>query len=174
MKYARIERERRFLMQGLPEDVDRADYQRIIDRYIPGTRLRLRRIESPTGETVALKLTQKYSPDTGNGTDTIITNLYLNEEEFDLLAGLDGLPLHKRRYSYHHDGRRYSIDVFEGVLTGLILCEIEAESAESLATIPLPPFALREVTDDLFYTGGHLITTTRDEIQASLNHLREG
>lgn len=171
MKYARIERERRFLMRQLPEDIDSADYQRVLDRYIPGTRLRLRRIESPTGETVALKLTQKYLPDTGNGTDTIITNLYLSEEEFALFAALEGLPLQKRRYSYRHDGHRYSIDVFEGALTGLILCEVESESAESLATIPLPPFALREVTDDPFYTGGHLITRTSVEIQARLDNL---
>lgn len=172
MKYARIERERRFLMGELPEEVDAAAYQRIIDRYIPGTRLRLRRIESPTGETVALKLTQKYLPDSGRGTDTIITNLYLNEAEFALLSILDGLPLHKRRYAYHHNGRRFAFDVFEGALAGLILCEIEAESDEQLAAVPLPPFALREVTDDPFFTGGHLITLTAEELQTRLTGLQ--
>jgi CYTH domain-containing protein len=168
MKYARIERERRFLVRELPADLFPADYQRILDRYIPGTRLRLRRIESPAGETLALKLTQKYPAQDG-GADTVITNLYLSEAEYALLDVLDGLPLCKRRYAYQHGDYRYSIDVFEGQLLGLILCEIEADSSEMLAAVPIPPFAIREVTDDPFFTGGRLVTLTSAEIRGRLS-----
>jgi CYTH domain-containing protein len=168
MKYARIERERRFLVRDLPADLPSTDYQRILDRYIPGTRLRLRRIETPAGETLALKLTQKYL---AVGSETIITNLYLNEVEYQQLDVLAGSPLHKRRYAYRYRNHHYSIDVFEGHLLGLILCEVEAESDERLLAAPIPPFATREVTDDPFFTGGRLATLTSAHIQARLAEL---
>jgi CYTH domain-containing protein len=171
MKYARIERERRFLVRELPAELLAADYQRILDCYIPGTRLRLRRIESPAGETLALKLTQKYPADEQAGADTVITNLYLNEVEYALLDVLDGLPLSKRRYAYQYSDYRYSIDIFEGQLLGLILCEVEAESSKRLAAVPAPPFAIREVTDDPFFTGGNLVNVTNGEIRARLVEL---
>lgn len=41
-KYARAERERRFLMAGPPVSAVTAS-RRITDRYLPGTRLRVRR-----------------------------------------------------------------------------------------------------------------------------------
>jgi len=170
MKYARIERERRFLVQQLPDDLS-ADYQHILDRYIPGTRLRLRRIESPAGETLALKLTQKYLAAEQAAPHTIITNLYLNAAEYALLNVLDGLPLAKRRYTHPYSGYRYAIDVFEGQLLGLILCEIEADSDEGLTAAPIPTFAIKEVTDDPFFIGGCLATLTSTEIKAHLSEV---
>lgn len=161
MKYARIERERRYLLTHLPPGLTPdSSHTRITDRYIPGTRLRLRRMEDETGNVTALKLTQKYDPPSGVGLETIITNLYLNETEFQTLACLEGPTLRKRRYPYPFADRNFSIDVFEGPLEGLILGEIEFdEPADS--HIELPPFATREVTDDPFFTGGHLVTLTR-------------
>lgn len=161
MKYARIERERRYLLNHLPPNLTPdSPHTCIIDRYISGTRLRLRRMENETGNVTALKLTQKYDPPTGTGPETIITNLYLNETEFQTLSCLEGPTLRKRRYPYHFAGRKFSIDVFEGALEGLILCEIEFDE-HTLSNIELPLFALREVTDDPFFTGGHLVTLTR-------------
>ena len=44
-KYARVERERRYLLQDLPEGLSRADHHlQITDNYITGTRLRLRKV----------------------------------------------------------------------------------------------------------------------------------
>ncbi|MCF2530748.1 hypothetical protein [Yinghuangia soli] len=58
-KYALIERERRFLLPGPPPPAAVTVTRRITDRYVPGTRLRLRRSENAaTGECV-YKLTQK-------------------------------------------------------------------------------------------------------------------
>ena len=45
-KYARIERERRFLLAGRPPPMAVTGRHRITDRYLPGTRLRLRRIDN--------------------------------------------------------------------------------------------------------------------------------
>ncbi|NUM46848.1 MAG: hypothetical protein HUU38_19250 [Anaerolineales bacterium] len=159
MKYARIERERRYRLTQLPPDLPPdSPHTRIIDRYIPGTRLRLRRMENETGNVTALKLTQKYDPPTGTGLETIITNLYLNETEFQALSYLEGPTLCKRRYPYPFNGKTYAIDVFEGPLHGLILCELELDEQTAAQPIPIPPFAAREVTDDPTFTGGHLVT----------------
>ena len=57
-KYARIERERRFLLAGPPLPMAVAGRRRITDRYLPGTRLRLRRIDNlPSGDR-EFKITQ--------------------------------------------------------------------------------------------------------------------
>ena len=42
LKYAVVERERRFLLASLPEGIDCT--RQIIDRYLTGTRLRLREV----------------------------------------------------------------------------------------------------------------------------------
>ena len=60
-KYACLEIERRYLLKDIPADLDvTGNGWRIIDRYLPDTRLRLRRMESRAGEGRIFKLTQKY------------------------------------------------------------------------------------------------------------------
>ena len=58
----------------------------------------------------------------------------------------------------------FSIDVFEGELGGLILCEIEAEGIEELMLAKPPSYVKYEVTEDSFFTGGNLCRTTRAEL----------
>lgn len=59
-KYARPERERRFLLNRFPDGVDVIRIRRITDHYIEGTALRLRE-QSDDGGPMAFKLTQKLS-----------------------------------------------------------------------------------------------------------------
>ncbi|MCA9563244.1 MAG: hypothetical protein KC561_07135, partial [Myxococcales bacterium] len=58
-KYARVERERRFLLERLPTELDAAAFHRIRDRFLEGTNLRLRRVEMPDGSHLVTKLGQK-------------------------------------------------------------------------------------------------------------------
>jgi CYTH domain-containing protein len=145
-KYARFELERRFLLDRVPEDAGPAN--RIVDRYIAGTSLRLRRQDAPE----QYKLSQKVAPSPPDYATTTITTIYLSPEEYELLRVLPARELRKRR---HHLGP-YSIDVFEGALAGLILAEVTFESDAEMRAHPLPDFALREVSDDVRYTGGTL------------------
>ncbi|MFE4461994.1 hypothetical protein ACFROC_31980, partial [Nocardia tengchongensis] len=57
-KYAKIESERRFLLTEMPTQA--SDPRLIEDRYIVGTRLRLRRVE--VGAQVVYKFCQKVRP----------------------------------------------------------------------------------------------------------------
>src|SRR6266496_1542731 len=56
-KYARVEREWRYLLAGLPDGIPPASARRITDRYLTSTSLRLRHISGPEGD--QYKLTQK-------------------------------------------------------------------------------------------------------------------
>src|SRR5581483_10795470 len=122
-KYARVERERRFLLERFPA----ADVVRqITDRYIDGTRLRLR--EQSDGGPAIYKLTQKIPERASGAQQGSITSIYLTEGEFRLLAQLPAKMLSKVRHSVPPFG----IDVFEGTLQGLRLAEAEFNSiAES-------------------------------------------
>jgi CYTH domain-containing protein len=60
-------------------------------------------------------------------------------------------------------GVKIAVDEFRGALAGLVLAEAEVETMEQLAAFPTPGFALREVTDDVRYTGGHLVKHGRPE-----------
>ena len=51
LKYAKVERERRWLLDGLPPFPDDARQVRIVDRYLHGTRLRLREVTETDGST---------------------------------------------------------------------------------------------------------------------------
>lgn len=167
-KYARIEDERRFLLRSLPADLNDPDPKRIVDLYWPETRMRLRRIETLDGEVLQRKLTQKYPDSQRPLQETVITNIYLSEQEYALFAPLEGAVLQKTRHRYLHRGSGYSIDVFEGVLEGLILAELEAGQGV-LPAGSVPDFAFCEVTEEPAFTGGKLVQLTLDELTALLD-----
>lgn len=151
-KYARPEHERRFrvLADRLPP-LDPAAARLIEDRYIADTRLRLRRM-SGGGHATLFKLTRKY----GGPRPESITTLYLDPDEYDLLSALPAASLAKRRYHVPVGDHRFAVDVFVGALTGLMLCEIETDSAEALASLALPDWTGAEVTDDPRFSGATL------------------
>lgn len=160
VKYARPERERRFLLRRPPDGIVAAT--RITDRYLPGTRLRLRRAESlsPDGETesVIFKLTQKVpAPE---GTPGLITTIYLDAAEHAVLERLPAASLTKIRLSSPPLG----VDVFEGALQGLVIGEVEFDDDEALQRFAPPPTVVAEITADHRLTGGRLASTTTAEI----------
>jgi CYTH domain-containing protein len=162
--YARAERERRFLLAEFPPGAI-TKTARIIDRYFPATRLRLRLTLEAAGATLRTyyKLTQKNpAPDGGPGQ---LTTLYLNQTEFELLATLPGATLRKTRYSVPPLG----IDVFDPPLAGLTLaeCEFEDEACEN-SFVP-PAWALAEVTTDARFTGGRLATMSPTDLPEMLS-----
>jgi len=170
-RYTRVEYERRFLV------APGADWKRFVesysktyeDKYLRGTRLRLRVLtDSDTGRRV-LKLNKKSeSPSPYFRT---VSRILLSPDEYEFLDPLDGDRLRKTRYYHNHLGRVFSIDEFEGELEGLVLCETEAESLEDLMSAEPPPFARHEVTEDSFFEGGNLSRTTRAELRRKLTAL---
>jgi hypothetical protein len=167
-KYAKLENERRFWVAS-PPDLSGARARLIEDLYLIDSRLRLRAITHFDGAEPEFKLCKKYGSD--DPTSGPIVNIYLSAVEHAMLSALPGRPLRKRRYTAAHDGRGFSVDVFEGPLTGLVVCEAEADSAEAIRAVMFPPWAAREVTDDPFFTGGNLSRLTAVELTARLDAL---
>ncbi|MEO6392230.1 MAG: hypothetical protein ABIP75_10290 [Pyrinomonadaceae bacterium] len=165
-KYARVERERRFLLNNLPEGLTRAsEHVQIWDNYITATRMRLRKIRLlPSGQYIA-KLTQKYAPDPADFSRTVITNIYLSAAEYEVFSLFEGNEIRKNRYPYQHEGRKYSIDVFVGPLWGLILAETEFATDAEMAAFTSPDFAALEVTNDEMFTGGKLVDLTTSDVR---------
>ena len=162
-KYARIEWERRFLLAGIPNEAKVTRVRRIADRYIVGTRLRLREIAESGRETV-FKLTQKLPEQNMGARRGLITTMRLAKEEFCVLAKLPARELTKSRHSIPPFG----IDVFQGELSGLVLAEAEFDSAKEALQLTLPPFVVHEVTEDSRFTGGRLVAASRGELQGWL------
>lgn len=163
-KYARIERERRFLLAGPPAPSSVTATRVITDRYLVGTRLRVRRAERPDVGGCELKLTQKVPAGQPGAVQGLITNTYLSPAEYDLLASLPAAVLSKTRFSVPPLG----VDVFEGPLQGLVLAEAEfTGDQEALVFVP-PPECVAEVTDDARFTGGRLVGATRQQLLAWL------
>jgi CYTH domain-containing protein len=165
-RYARIERERRYLLQDLPEGLTRADdHLQITDNYITGTRLRIRKVRDPKTNKWIVKFTQKFAPNPEDLSRTIITNTYLNAIEAETLAVFEANEIRKNRYHFEFDGRRFSIDMFLGDLFGLVLAEVGFETDEDLNSFAKPSFALAEVTNNEIFSGGRLSELTFEDIR---------
>jgi CYTH domain-containing protein len=162
-KYARIEWERRFLLDHFPAQAVVTRVRRITDRYIEGTTLRLRQ-QNDNDSQMVFKLTQKLGDKSAGARQGLVTNMYLTKDEFGLLAGLPAKSLTKIRHSVPPFG----IDVFEGVLAGLVLAEAEFSSAAEASALVLPSFVVHEVSDDVRFTGGHLVTVSRQQLKDCL------
>lgn len=163
-KYSHVERERRFRVDPALLPLLSADHVLIEDRYIAGTRFRLRRMTDSASSEIAYKLAKKYEAD--DPLARAMVNAYLTAEEYALFATLPGRPIVKRRYPMAVDRAEFGVDLFAGDLDGLVLAEIEAPDAAALAAIPVPSWTTCEVSHDPRYQGGALAVLDRAEALA--------
>ena len=148
-KYALLEIERRWLVREPVHDlVDGVLGRDIEDRYLPGTRLRLRKVTSHDG-TVEWKFCKKYGTD-GQFAEPI-TNIYLSESEYATLAQLPARVVLKKRYVVAHG----AIDVYSQP-AGVIIFEAEFQSSAEASSFEPPSFVAKEVTGERQYSGAAL------------------
>ena len=119
---------------------------RITDKYLRDSRLRLRSAEGPEGS-IVYRFCKKY----GNRRRCAesITNLYLDQAEYELLDRLPGLMVTKSRYGLS----RGSLDVYELGSEKLAIFEIEFASEALAQSFHPPAFAGTEVTGQALYSG---------------------
>ena len=100
----------------------------------------------------------------------LVTSIYLPEEEFCVLAAcLPGSRIKKLRHRLNSPPRvMLLVDEFQGELEGLLIVEAEFKTQEELEAFEMPGFAVREITDDPTFTGGHLV---RNGLPESLKRL---
>ncbi len=148
MKYAVVERERRYLVARVPDGTVRT--KEIVDRYVLGTRLRLREVREEGG-TVVRKLGHKVRLEDGPGA-IACTTLYLDDQEWAALQDLPAAVLRKRRHLVHRDGLVVAIDEHED---GTLVAEIDDGDRPSSA-VPAWLAVVEDVTGDERWTGGAL------------------
>ncbi len=157
-KYARLEDEQRFVVATLPAAASAP--RRLEDRYLDGTRLRLRRVTDERG--THTKLGHKVRPDGSRPSAVWHTTCYLDDAEAALLATLPAAVLEKRRWSLEGGG---CADEFAGPLHGLVLVEGDRPFACPRGGV--------EVTEDERFCGGALAALTATGAAALLDLARE-
>ena len=89
-------------------------------------------------------------------------DLVRQEEEFSidvdtaqrLLTMSISAPIHKTRHQVPHANHVFEVDVYEGLLTGLVVAEVELTSAD--AHVDLPSWIGQEVTTNVQYKNASL------------------
>lgn len=162
-RYAKPERERRFLVEGDGPPRDRSA-RLIEDRYLTGTTLRLRRVSA--GPEAVHKLTQKVRRRPVDPAEVTLTNLYLSEAEYGLLRAIPADVLTKTRHACPFGDRTFVLDEYHGHLAGLRLAEVEVD--ELGATLALPTWIGTEVTHDERFSGGFLAAASPAQVVAIL------
>jgi len=122
--------------------------------------LRLRQQSDGGGATI-FKLTQKVPSPAAGTQQGFITDMYLSEDEFRVLAQLPAKGLKKTHYSVPPFG----IDVFKDTLEGLVLAEAGLDSALEADGLVLPAFIIREVSTNDRFRGGRLARASPQELQ---------
>ncbi|MEM7657699.1 MAG: hypothetical protein AAF399_16325 [Bacteroidota bacterium] len=146
-KYAQAEWERRFLLEGLPTAMRQLPDKHIEDRYLLGSRLRLRKTIQE--DQVQYKLTKKLALKEQEWISTI----YLSEAEYTLLSQLPADRLEKIRHPFQPEtGPTIGIDHLSLGGKEMWLAEVElTEQTYASYLFPLPH--LREVSQDPAYSG---------------------
>ena len=145
MKYAVVERERRFRVAAVPEGV--VGTKEIVDRYIEGTRLRLREVRELDGEVIR-KLGHKVRLRKGPA-EVACTNFYLSDQEWSVLMTLPARSLKKRRHLVQRDGWTVALDEHED---GTLIAEID-DGDQPSTVVPDWLDILEDVSDDERWTG---------------------
>lgn len=141
-KYTQPEIERRWLVDpGRLPDLKSLQCTTIVDRYIAGTRLRLRRMHSP--DEIIYKLCKKYGKH--SQFTEHITNIYLSSAEYELLTALPATLVTRERYLLEHAGNTMSINVPTG--NHPVISECEFESIEAARAFVPPEFCTEDVSD---------------------------
>jgi CYTH domain-containing protein len=143
-----VERERRYLLASLPEGVTSTSL--IVDRYVTGTRLRLREVRDEAG-TVIRKLGHKVRLTDGPAA-VACTNFYLDQQEWAVLADLPSRLLRKTRHTVHRDGLVVAIDEHAD---GTLIAEIDDGDLSS-RVVPDWLDVVADVSDDERWTGAQL------------------
>lgn len=148
LKYAVVERERRYLVASLPAGVTTT--LEIVDRYVTGTRLRLREVRGADG-TVIRKLGHKVRLTDGPA-EVASTNFYLNDEEWAVLSALPARLLRKRRHLVDRDGLVIAVDEHED---GSLVAEIDDGDSPS-QVVPGWLVVVDDVSESEAWTGVRL------------------
>ncbi len=144
--------ERKFLVKTLPENLDHYPAIEIIQGYLAitedGTEVRLRKKGERYFQTVK----------SGFGLQRNEVEIEILKEQFEKLWFMtEGRRIEKVRYEIDHSGSKIELDIYCGILKGLIVAEVEFTSFELAKSFIPPNWFGREVTEDERYKNRNLV-----------------
>lgn len=162
-----IELERTFLARSFPPTMQGVQPIRLKDVYVPDTgtlhpRLRLRK----KGD--RYEITKKVPIAGADASAHTETTIPLEQDEYEALARSSTKFVEKDRYNVDIDGYSAEVDVFVGVLKGLVLIDFEFETAADMDAFIQPDVCLADVTQEDFIAGGLLAGRTYADIAHDL------
>jgi len=80
-----------------------------------------------------------------------------------LTSHCDGNILAKTRYYVPYRGFIWEVDVYDGILSGVVLAEVEIERAD--IDVPLPSWIGREITGEPQYRKINMLEAWRDQLR---------
>lgn len=162
-----IELEKTYLAKKLPENFKGCSFKEIIDVYIPISSehpsLRLRKNGNK------IELTKKEPVNEGDNSCMKEQTIILTEAEFDVLNKVDGKRIHKIRYNYEYQGNIAEFDVFQDLLSGLVIIDFEFATMEEKDRFQMPDFCLADITQEVFTAGGMICGKSYEDIEHILN-----
>jgi CYTH domain-containing protein len=150
-----------FLPPGL-SDCRRADIVDIYQSDIAGTISRARQLDSRCLQTTKTRL------DPADASAQREETTPLSAAEFDHLASCGYPQVRKTRYWLPNAGQIAEIDVFGGMLVGLVLIEFEFDQPPAQAGFVPPTFCLADVTQEDFVAGRNLVGRSYADITSDL------
>ena len=171
-KTGRTELRRTFLVEALPESVDRrSEHLQIFDNYIHETRLRLRSIRVPATKECRRLLQKRYAAGE-HGTELVTEEIQFNEAEYKHFKMFEGNEIRKNRYIAEFGGREFEFDVYLGPLTGTVLARVKFADRAEMDKFAAPSFAVIEVSDVPFFDGPHLVDRNFEDVQEEAGRLK--
>jgi CYTH domain-containing protein/CHAD domain-containing protein len=146
-----VERERKFLVDELPDDLVPSTAVPFRQGYLASGPYRSVRVRDAGSE--GCTLTFKA----GGGAERTEIDVPIQRSEFDAAwPHTEGQRLEKTRQRIAFGEHVIELDVFGGDLDGLVLAEVEFDSAAAMESFEPPPWFGRDVTDDDGYTNASL------------------
>lgn len=160
-----IELERTYLPKSLP-NLEGCKSKEIIDIYLPTPArhptLRIRK----NGSRYEITKKEPVADDPSKQKEETTS---ITKEEFDELnQSVQGKRVHKIRYYYPYQNRTAEIDVFQGLLKGLVLVDFEFETEEDKDSFATPEFCMVDITRQEFIAGGMLCGKSYEDIEEEL------
>ncbi len=163
-----IELERTFLAKHLPAGLKKCKKKEIIDVYIPKSIhhpiLRIRK------NGMDYEITKK-SPIANNASIQEENTIKLSKDEFESLSNVPGKIARKIRHQYRHGGQLYEIDVFQGLLKGLVIIDVEFRTQKEMRAFKMPDFCLVDISNDPQFAGGMLCGKKYSDVKLRLRKL---
>lgn len=165
---------RLFLLEDLPEPLTRRSaHIQIFDNYLANSRIRLRSIRVPEDKSWAHSLQQRIFPLPDTLAEMRLSEIHLNEAEYEYFKVFEGNEIRKNRYFHEFDARVLAFDLYLGPLWGLNRMRAEFQSVEEMDQYVPPAFVALEITNEPFFDDANLVGKRFEDLRDAVTRLTQ-